>query len=213
MSSIVETVLVSPPRLERLRAFVVNFSRLVSRAPAEQDLLHEGSRLVQELVSNDDWLPAPYAQPSADRYSQYLLHADGEERFSVVSFVWGPGQSTPIHDHTTWGIIGILRGAEIEQRYARQSDGSLAPDGVARRLLPGSVDTVSPSVGDLHKVSNGLEERASISIHVYGGNIGAIERSTYELSGTARSFISGYSNRELPNLWDRTRNQSVESVR
>ncbi len=211
MSSSIQEPALSAPRIERLREFIGSFSQLVTRASSEDSLLREGSALVRALVSTDDWLPAPYAQPSMDRYSQYLLYADGEERFSVVSFVWGLGQSTPIHDHTTWGIIGILRGAEVEQRYSRQADGSLAPDGVAHTLLPGSVDTVSPSAGDLHKVSNGLEDRTSISIHVYGGNIGAIERSTYELSGTARRFISGYSNRELPNLWDRSGNQSVES--
>lgn len=205
MATILQTSRTDAPRLERLRDFVVEFSRLITLAPGEQQLLHDGSKLVQHLVSVDDWLPERFAAPAADRYSQYLLHSDGEERFSVVSFVWGPGQSTPIHDHTTWGIIGVLRGAEIEQRYVRQPDGSLAPNGAPERLSAGSVDVVSPSVGDLHKVSNALDDRASISIHVYGGNIGAIHRSTYELSGAAKNFISGYSNLELPNFWDRSR--------
>ena len=48
--------------------------------------------------------------------SQYLLYCDPEERFSVVSFVWGPGQSTPTHDPSVWGLIGVLRGAGTESR-------------------------------------------------------------------------------------------------
>ena len=40
------------------------------------------------------------AQPHPQYYQQHLLHCDPLERFSVVSFVWGPGQKTPVHDHT-----------------------------------------------------------------------------------------------------------------
>ena len=44
---------------------------------------------------------------------------------------------------------------------------------------------------------------ASISIHVYGGNIGAVRRHPFDpATGTASEFVSGYTNRELPNLWD-----------
>jgi len=43
----------------------------------------------------------------------------------------------------------------------------------------------------------------SISIHVYGGNIGAIRRAVYDpASGAETLFISGYSNATLPNLWN-----------
>ncbi len=65
------------------------------------------------MIRHDDWLPAAYAAPDPARYRQYLLHCDSAERFSIVSFVWGPGQLTPIHDHTVWGLVGVLRGAEI----------------------------------------------------------------------------------------------------
>ncbi len=192
-------------RLDRLRDFVISIGQLLDRAPFEEELLGEGTRLLGDLVSVDDWLPARYAEPSADRYRQYLLYADGAERFSVVSFVWGPGQSTPIHDHTTWGLIGMLRGAELEQHYVRLADGSLAPEGEPHRLEPGGVDAVSPNVGDLHRVSNAFNDRPSISIHVYGGNIGGIRRAVYQPDGTRKEFISGYSNEDMPNIWDRSK--------
>ena len=39
-------------------------------------------------------------------------------------------------------------------------------------------------------------------IHVYGGNIGAIRRHTFDMaSGESSPFVSGYTNREMPNLW------------
>lgn len=192
-------------RLDRLRDFVISFGKLIDNNPEELDLLHHGSALLKSLILTDDWLPERYAQPASDSYRQYLLHADGAERFSIVSFVWGPGQTTLIHDHTTWGLIGMLRGAEIEQHYARSADETLIEDGSPHRLVAGSVDAVSPRMGDLHRVSNAYDDRTSISIHVYGGNIGGVRRSVYEENGTAKTFISGYSNNDLPNIWDRSR--------
>lgn len=196
------------PRLERLREFVGSMSELVESAASESDLLREGSRLLRELIRTDDWLPECYAEPSADGYRQYLLHCDSRERFSVVSFVWGPGQKSPIHDHTVWGIVGILRGAELEQSYSRAGDGSLVAEGVPERLERGEVTAVSPAIGDFHRVSNALDDAPSVSIHVYGANIGAVRRSVYETNGASKIFVSGYSNAELPNLWDRSKERN-----
>jgi predicted metal-dependent enzyme (double-stranded beta helix superfamily) len=207
MASIQHSVIASP-RIGRLRDFVVAFGNLLERASGEPAILREGSRLLQELVGVDDWLPDRYAQPSMAGYQQYLLHADSRERFSVVSFVWGPGQKSPIHDHTVWGIVSILRGSEIEQSFSRASDGRFMEYGAPVRLEKGEVTTVSPEIGDFHRVSNALADRSSISVHVYGANIGAVRRSMYERDGTSKTFISGYSNTEMPNLWDRSKDES-----
>jgi predicted metal-dependent enzyme (double-stranded beta helix superfamily) len=200
---------VAPPRLARLRDFVVAFGNLVESASGEQEILREGSRLLRGLIAVDDWLPARYAESSENRYQQYLLHADSRERFSVVSFVWGPGQKSPLHDHTVWGIVGILRGAELEQSYVRSNDGNFTEEGTPARLEKGEVAAVSPAIGDFHRVSNALEDGSSVSIHVYGANIGAIRRSVYEPNGMSKTFISGYSNTELPNIWDRSKDSGA----
>lgn len=187
-----------------LRDFVVGLSHLLDQAPGEARILREGGALLARLVARDDWLPGDYAQPHPQHYQQYLLHADSAERFSVVSFVWGPGQATPIHDHTVWGLIGMLRGSEFSQGYARDAQGRWAADGPAVQLRPGQVEAVSPAVGDVHRVRNAHDDRVSISIHVYGANIGAVARSVYAEDGSAKPFVSGYSNSRLPNLWDRS---------
>ena len=109
---------------------------------------------------------------------------------------------TPIHDHRVWGVIGMLRGAEENQRYRLDATGLPVADGIAGRLSPGEVEKVSSRDGDIHRVSNALAESVSISIHVYGGNIGAVKRAVYTPEGLIKPFISGYSNRHLPNIWD-----------
>jgi predicted metal-dependent enzyme (double-stranded beta helix superfamily) len=156
-------------------------------------------------VRHDDWLPEACTAPHPQYYQQYLLHCDPLERFSLVSFVWGPGQSTPVHDHEVWGYVGMLRGAEVNQRYVRDPDGRIAPAGAAATLKPGDVERLSPAEGDIHRVSNAYADRVSISVHMYGGNIGAVSRHVYDpASGQAKPFVSGYSSASVPNLWDRS---------
>ena len=177
----------------RLMAFVASLTSLVNRKADEATTLAEGRVLLGELVANDDWLPEEQAQPDPQRYQQFLLYADPQDRFSVVSFVWGPGQSTPIHNHTVWGLVGMMRGSEGCQAYTMDEQGCCVPQGESLILAPGQVQAVSPTIGDVHQVWNALPDRASISIHVYGANIGKVSRSVFAPDGTAKTFISGYS--------------------
>jgi predicted metal-dependent enzyme (double-stranded beta helix superfamily) len=175
---------------------------LLDQRPTEARILKDGGALLAKLVAQDDWLQDTYAQSDPQRYQQFLLHVDSQERFCVVSFVWGPGQCTPIHNHTVWGLIGMLRGAETSQAYARTAQGCWAPHGEPIALVPGQVEAVSPTIGDVHRVSNALADHTSISIHVYGANIGSVARSVFMEDGTQKPFVSGYSNTTLPNFWD-----------
>ncbi|MDG9969646.1 cysteine dioxygenase [Achromobacter mucicolens] len=189
--------------LERLRRFIATATRLAS--PQALDQGPELAAAFADLVGHDDWLPDACTAPHPQFYQQYLLHCDPLERFSLVSFVWGPGQSTPVHDHEVWGYVGMLRGAEINQRYTRDADGRLALAGEATTLRPGDVECLSPAEGDIHRVSNAYPDRVSISVHLYGGNIGAVSRHVYDPdTGQAKPFVSGYSSPSLPNLWDRS---------
>jgi predicted metal-dependent enzyme (double-stranded beta helix superfamily) len=187
--------------ISRFRNFVADVSRLIETRPAESEILSQLAPRLKDLIGTDDWLPDSFAAADGKAYRQYLLYADPLDRFSIVSFVWGPGQGTPIHDHRVWGLVGVLRGEERSISYDRAADGSLRA-GPVTRLAKGAVAAVSPDIGDIHAISNGLPEQSSISIHVYGGNIGRIHRATYdEARGTEREFVSGYSNATVPNLW------------
>ena len=192
-------------KIERLREFVATISRLVEQTGPdtgnEAALLAGATGPLRELVSHDDWLPDAMARPHPVYYQQHLLYGDPLDRFSLVSFVWGPGQQTPVHDHTVWGLIGVLRGAELDQHY-RAEAGKLVADGGEVLLSAGQVAAVSPTLGDVHRVRNAHDDQVSVSIHLYGGNIGRIRRHVYDAaSGETKPFISGYSNALVPNLW------------
>lgn len=189
---------------DSLLNMVMALSRMADQVNlSETQILSHARDLMSQLVAQDDWLPQSMAVSHPDYYRQHLLYGDPLDRFSLVSFVWGPGQQTPIHDHTVWGVIGMLRGAEKDQPY-QLTDHGFQMAGPEHVLQPGDVACVSPTIGDIHRVSNAFHDRVSISIHLYGGNIGRIARSIYDpQTGARKPFVSGYSNVMVPNLWTR----------
>jgi predicted metal-dependent enzyme (double-stranded beta helix superfamily) len=180
-----------------LRQFVSEVNTLLAMDDEESSFLPKVGAAMRALVARDDWLDPAFAQPDFQFYRQYLLYVDPDDRFSVVSFVWGPGQHTPIHDHTVWGVIGMLRGAELTQSYEVAADGTPRASGEELMLEPGSVAFVSPAIGDVHKVRNACNDRVSISIHAYGADIGKVRRHVFAPEGgEPQEFVSGYANAE-----------------
>jgi predicted metal-dependent enzyme (double-stranded beta helix superfamily) len=175
--------------------FIVRFGTLLERlGEDEARILSEGAALLGTLIRQDDWLAPACARAPAAGYSQYLLHCDPRERFCVVSFVWAPGARTPIHDHTVWGLVGVLRGAENCYEYDWPTPGRPMLAKARHRIEPGAIDRVSPRIGDVHVVENALADRPSLSIHVYGANIGTVRRHVFDAAtGAVAPFVSGYT--------------------
>jgi 3-mercaptopropionate dioxygenase len=181
----------------RFTDFLSMMDAIVSRAVNEAALLDAAEAALKPLVVNDDWLPFEFTRSNPEKYRQYLLYLDPAGRYSVQSFVWAHKQSTPIHNHTVWGLVGVMRGAEQCEEYA-------LPDPVAggtahcthqHVLERGQIDRVSPAVGDWHAVRNAFIDRPSVSIHVYGADIGRITRSMFDpVTQSVKPFVSGYSN-------------------
>jgi predicted metal-dependent enzyme (double-stranded beta helix superfamily) len=165
---------------------------LCERPISDADWLSASEPILRELLKIDTWLPETHAASHPQFYQQHALHLDPANRFSLSSFVWGPSQGTPVHDHTIAGWVGVLRGAELCQRYS--ADG-LTKLGKESRLNPGDVGAVSPSddaIGDVHTVRNAFDDRTSVSIHLYRGNIAGTPRCVFK-GGEIKPFVSGYS--------------------
>src|SRR5215212_10457498 len=52
---------------------------------------------------------------SPEKAAGQTLHVEPDGSFSITAVVWRPGQITPIHDHTTWCVFGVLEGVEHEE--------------------------------------------------------------------------------------------------
>lgn len=178
----------------RFLHFLDTMDALVARTSHEPLILDEGEAALKSLIADDDWLPPEYAEPAAERYQSYALYIDSQSRYSVISFVWAPGQGTPVHNHTVWGLVGVLRGAERCVEFPRPGSGDMVSTH-QHVLMRGQVDRVSPSIGDWHKVSNDVADQPSISIHVYGADIGRVHRNYWDTATQQlQPMVSGYSN-------------------
>jgi predicted metal-dependent enzyme (double-stranded beta helix superfamily) len=115
-------------------------------------------------------LPGPDVLTPAQRRGDpdgpagHLLHAEPDGSFSILGLIWLPGQSTRIHDHITWCVVGVLAGTEHEDLY----DERLAPIGT-RENHTGDVSGFAPP-GDIHRIRNTGTDTA-ISLHIYGTDI------------------------------------------
>jgi predicted metal-dependent enzyme (double-stranded beta helix superfamily) len=102
------------------------------------------------------------------------VHDEPGGAFSIVAMVWRPGQATPIHDHVTWCVTGVIQGAEHEERYRLRPDGWLEQDGTADSGT-GDVTGLAPP-GDIHRVRN-IGNQTAISLHIYGTDVSRLGSS------------------------------------
>jgi predicted metal-dependent enzyme (double-stranded beta helix superfamily) len=133
-------------------------------------------------------LPGPEILTSAERagdpdnYVCHLLHTEPDGSFSVCALVWRPGQVTPIHDHVTWCVFGVLQGAEYEELYVLRDGDSCLEEVGSNESVVGEVSGFAPP-GDIHRVRN-CGDGVAISLHVYGADItrlGSSVRRIYDL--------------------------------
>src|SRR4029453_2061629 len=65
-------------------------------------------------------LPQHY-RSDASGYTRNLIYAAPDDSISLYSIVWLPGQWTPVHDHGSWGVVGVVEGVLEERSYLRIS--------------------------------------------------------------------------------------------
>ena len=158
-----------------LTNFVRNVETVLDRHPAMPLVIKEVSASLFELLGDGSWLPESCREPREDTYARHLLHRDRQNRFVVLSLVWLPGQGTPIHDHSCWGVMGILENSLQEVGYERLDDGSRPGhaelrEGMGRQVTAGSTSYLLPPYQEIHTIGNNTGE-PTLSIHVYGRDI------------------------------------------
>jgi predicted metal-dependent enzyme (double-stranded beta helix superfamily) len=182
-----------------VREFVTGVHALITDSSSPEDACGAIRPRFAELLANPDWLPAEYQEPAPESgmgggIGQWLLYRAVDRSLSLFSLVVPPGAETPIHDHLAWGLVGLYRGTQDEEIYAR-SNGQL--ELVERRaLVPDDFYVLIPPRDDIHRVRTTSDE-TSVSIHLLTNDTGCVWRSAYDAtSGEPRPFRSGYVNVE-----------------
>lgn len=107
-------------------------------------------------------------------YTRNLIYRAPDDSLSLYALVWLPGQWTPVHDHGSWGVVGVVEGVLEERAYVRLSPDRGRDDGIelARGgivlLKPGAVTTFVPNPDHIHTTGVPAERQRAVSLHLYG---------------------------------------------
>jgi 3-mercaptopropionate dioxygenase len=180
-----------------LRDFVRDTEQAVGESGDEASVMRILKPKLEALITGPMPIPLSVFIPREDRFAMNLIHKSKDDSFSIVGAVWKPGQTTPIHDHLTWAMVGTYSGQEREALFRRlddRSDPNVARlEKVSERTNAKGHVTVLGSSG-IHRVDN-LGAEPALSIHVYGRDIGPTERHAYDpVTGQISKFVSGYCN-------------------
>jgi predicted metal-dependent enzyme (double-stranded beta helix superfamily) len=180
-----------------VRAFVAGVRATIAEAASPEQACERLRPGFADLLADPDWLPARYQADAPESgmgggIGQWLLYHAGDGSLSLFSLVVPPGSQTPIHDHLAWGLVGLYRGTQDEEVYARRGG---ALELVERRSLrPGDFYVLIPPRDDIHRVRTTSAE-TSVSIHLLTNDTGCVWRHAYDAdSGRPRPFRSGYVN-------------------
>jgi predicted metal-dependent enzyme (double-stranded beta helix superfamily) len=126
--------------------------------------------LCRLIKDHDVQLPACVHEPITDHYARRELYRSPTHGYSVVAMTWGPGQGTPLHDHSgLWCVEGVWDGElEIVQYDLLENEGGRfrfrAAGGI--HAGPGSAGSLIPP-HEYHTIRNASEDAIAISLHIY----------------------------------------------
>ena len=128
--------------------------------------------LCRMIRDRDVRLPDCVHAPIADHYARREIYRSPEHGYSVVAMTWGPGQGTPVHDHSgLWCVEGVWDGElEIVQYELLERDGDRFRFRAAGGMHagPGSAGSLIPP-HEYHTICNASADRNAISLHIYKG--------------------------------------------
>lgn len=160
------------------------------------DPQHVIASLTRKFVSLWKMPDSRFLRMRADApYASYLLHLSPDLNLSIVLDIFGPGQAAVAHNHCCWCVFACLAGQEREQLFDVPADLVGPPVLISTHLRqPREVTIAGSSRLDFHQVEC-AGETAAISLHVYGADIGGIERLMWDESRQVyASFRGGYCN-------------------
>ena len=145
------------------------------------------------LESEKSFLRPDHFRSDPDHYARNAIHISPGGDLSLFALVWLPGQWTPVHDHGSWGVVGVVQGL-LEERAYMAVDGEIVADtGIRLRrggvilLNPGAVTSFVPNPDHIHMTGVAADRETCVSLHLYGRNMNSFH--IYDVAAGTRRLI------------------------
>jgi 3-mercaptopropionate dioxygenase len=166
-----------PPRISGLKDLLARLDQALDKGANDLRRCAEVKECLEgACLGGGGWLPPRYLASNPERYARHLVHRDPRGRYSVVAMVWGPGQGTPLHDHSgTWCVECVYQGRIEVVSFSRRAnvDSELGVMDFAEESRAvagvGEAGALIPPF-EFHTIANAGTGVAT-TVHVYGGEI------------------------------------------
>ncbi len=161
----------------RLDDFLADCNRVMGGSATPADIVQGIAPIMLKLLAEGtDFLRPEHFRSDPDHYARNLVHAAEDDSLSLFTLVWLPGQKTPIHDHGTWGVVGVVEGVLMEQSYMRldpephggRDSGIDLRRGGLVLLSQGAISTFVPNPDHIHVTGVETDWPQAVSLHLYG---------------------------------------------
>ena len=183
--------MVSPP----LQAFVSQALTRTRDHSDPADCVLALAPLMLELVERaTTFLEPQHYRSDTNHYARNLVYDAPDGSLSLYALVWLPGQWTPVHDHGSWGVVGILEGVLEERNYVRLSPDRQVDEGIhlvrggVILLGRGAVTSFVPNPDHIHVTGVPSERSRAVSLHLYGRMMNSF--NTYDISSGTRTRVT-----------------------
>ena len=178
-----------------LEAFIAQASARSRQTPDAADCVLALAPLMLDLIEHaGTFLEPQHYRSSEASYARNLIFDAPDASLSLYSIVWLPGQWTPVHDHGSWGVVGVLEGVLEERSYVRVSPDRGLDEGIELLrggvilLSAGAVTSFVPNPDHIHVTGVPTERQRAVSLHLYGRKMS--DFNTYDVTAGTRRRIS-----------------------
>ena len=152
--------------------------------------------LLKRALDGPGWTDPRYATVVDGGRPGFRYYQNEDGSLNVYGVLFRPGHPTPVHDHVTWGIIGVYSGEQRTTRFRRLVDGSTpghcAVDEVADEVLTHGATYPLLPPHDIHRIEVvGAED--GLSIHVLGADLKRQRRRIFDVAAQTCEEVEGVS--------------------
>ena len=178
-----------------LEDFILAARACAQRHSEPVDCVQAIAPLMSQLLGQaDDFLQSGHLRSDPEHYARNAILVSPDASLALYALVWLPGQWTPVHDHGSWGVVGVLRGMLHERSYIRLDHGhegdqniELARGGVFM-FSPGTISSFVPNPDHIHVTGVPDDGALTVSLHLYGRNMN--DFCVYDLASRSRKRIA-----------------------